>query len=345
MYLTARNRGRWSLPLGTHHRMDEGYSLMNVGKQAGGAASTTMRDRLAAWRELLDLCGRKATRKRVHALRVVTLRLQAELDRDLADLPRASHQAQAILRFSKQAEKLRRALGPVRELDVWIGKLRGLRASLKETGDYVPRSTQETVRGIDRLEERLKRRRSDAEKRLEAAIDKQGSHLVKASEDVVAGLSDFVFGPGAGIAGELVTHFRAVQADFPAFDEGNLHEFRKRIKTVRYLAEIHAGANRASAQIASQMKKAQSAIGEWHDWQALAHEVRHGHRAKSKALAQLLDTLTAESFEAAVSTVHLISARMLGEGTAQVEAMHVEDRKPPVRSDSSPLADLSKKLA
>ena len=317
---------------------------MNIGKQAGETASTTMRDRLAVWRELLDLCGRKATRKRVHALRVITLRLQAELDRDLADLPRASHQAQAILRFLKHAEKLRRALGPVRELDVWIGKLHGLRASLCETENYIPRSMQETVRGIDRLEERLKKKRSSAEKRLEGAIDRRGSHLVKASEDVVAGLSDFVFGPGSGIAGELVTRFRAVRADFPAFDEGNLHEFRKRIKTVRYLAEIHSGADRASAQIASQMKKAQSAIGEWHDWQALAHEVRHGHHAKSKALAELLDTLSAESFDAAVSTVHTVSARMLSEGT-EAQALHIEGRKPPLRVDHSLRADLNTKLA
>src|SRR6201987_2050290 len=136
-------------------------------------AASTMHDRHAAWGELLDLCRRKATRKRVHALRVVTLRMQAELERDLTDLPHASHQAQAILGFLKQAEKLRQALSPVRELDVWIAKLRGLRASLSETGAYVPRSMQESIRGIDRLEARLKKKRSNADKKLVAAIEKR----------------------------------------------------------------------------------------------------------------------------------------------------------------------------
>ena len=324
--------------------MDQGYSLMSSRKQSGGEVSATMRDRLAEWRQLLERCGRKATRKRVHALRVVTLRMQAELERDLADLPRASHQAQAILRFLKQAEKLRRALGPVRGLDVWIGKLRGLRASLSETGDYVPRSMQECIGGIARLEDRLAKRRHTAERKLVSEIGKLGGHLVKASEDVVKELSDFVFGEEAGIALELAARFRAVQAEFPTFDEGNLHEFRKRIKAVRYLAEIHAGANRACAQIAAQMKKVQSAIGEWHDWQELGREAHHGRRSKSKPLAELLETVSAESFEKALSTVHSVAARMQ-ERAEETGNLRIEDRKLPARAGLGPLADLNKKLA
>jgi len=320
---------------------------MNSGKRVEESAPTSVRGRLAQWRQLLERCGRKATRKRVHALRVVTLRLQAELECDLADLPRASHQAQAILRFGKRAEKLRQALGPVRELDVWIGKLRGLRGSLNKTDEYVPRSMRECVGGIDRLEERLKKKRIVAEKRLVAAINKPGrlgGRLVKASEDVEQSLSDHIFGADAGIAEELAARFRAVRAEFSTFSEENLHEFRKRIKMVRYLAEIHAGANRATAQIASQMKKVQSAIGEWHDWQDLGREAHHGH-TKSKPLAELLDTVTAESFETALSTVHAISAQMQGEDPVQDQDLHPEVRKISAHGDLTLLADLNKKLA
>lgn len=318
---------------------------MNSGKRLEKPGLTSVRDRLAQWRQLLERCGHKATRKRVHALRVVTLRVQAELERDLADLPRASHQAQAILRFGKRAEKLRQALGPVRELDVWIGKLRGLRGSLNTADEYVPRSTHECVRGIDRLEARLKMKRIVAGKRLVAAISKLSGRLIKASEDVEQSFSDYIFSEDAGIAGELAARFRAVRAEFSTFDEENLHEFRKRIKTVRYLAEIHAGANRASAQIALQMKKVQSAIGEWHDWQELGREAHHVHRAKSKPLAELLDTVTAESFDTAVSTVHTVSARMHGEDTGQDVVLQPKDRKLPARGDYGPFADLDKKLA
>jgi CHAD domain-containing protein len=318
---------------------------MNNRKRLGGAASTTMRNRLAAWQELLALCGRKVTRKRVHALRVVTLRMQAELERDLAELPHASHQAQAILRFSKQAEKLRQALSPVRELDVWIGKLRKLRASLSETGAYVPRSMQESIRGIDRLEARLKKKRTNAEKKLLSAIEKRGGHLVQASEDVDKSLSDSVFGADAAIAAELISRFRAVRAEFPTFDEENLHDFRKRIKTVRYLAELHAGADRACAQVAQQVKKMQSSIGEWHDWQELGREALHGRHAKNKPLAELLSSVTAESFESAIATIDNISARMLGESMTPARALHDEPSKPPARSEQIYNTDLDKKLA
>jgi CHAD domain-containing protein len=331
--------------MGEHHRMVEGYRLMNSRTQSGRVASATMHDRLIAWRELLDLCGRKATRKQVHALRVVTLRLQAELGRDLTDLPRASHQAQAILRFGKQAEKLRAELGPVRELDVWIGKLRGLRASLSDTGDYVPRSMHDWIDGIDRLEEQLKQKRINAGKKLLAVIKKRGEHFVAASEEVDGALSEHVFGNEPGIAQELAARFGAVRAEFSTFDEENLHEFRKRIKTVRYLAEIHADADRACAHIAAQMKKVQSAIGEWHDWQELGREALHERHAKNKALAELLHTVTAESFEVAVSTVLSISARLLGEGTAPAKALHIEGRKPPEHSDHSSHTDLDQQLA
>jgi CHAD domain-containing protein len=306
---------------------------MNSKKQLEGAASKTLRDRLAEWRELLDLCERKATRKRVHALRVVTLRMQAELERDLAEIPHASHQAQAILRFSKQAEKLRQALSPVRELDVWIGKLRKLRASLSVTGMYVPRSTEESLLGIDRLETRLKRRRSSAEKKLVAAIEKRGGHLVRASEDAEGVLAHNVAGTEAGMAEELVSRFRAVRADFSALDEENLHEFRKRIKTVRYLAELHAVDDRACAHFASQMKKMQSSIGEWHDWQELASEALHGRQAKDKSLAELLNSIAAESFEAAVATVRDIAARILDEARPPANRLHIEHRKLPVRDE------------
>ena len=304
-----------------------------------------MLDRLAEWRKLLEECRHKPTRKRVHALRVVTLRLQAEFEHDLAELPHASHQAQAILRFGKQAEKLRGALGPVRELDVWIGKLRGLHTSLSRCGEYVPRSTHESVRGIERLEDRIKRKRRSAEKKLVAEIEKRGERLVKAAEEIEAALAEYVFGKESGIAEELIASFRAVRAEFSSLDEANLHEFRKRIKTVRYLAEMRAAVDPAIGQIATQMKKLQSAIGEWHDWQALAQEARGGHHAKSKALAELLETVARESFETALSTVNGVTGRLLGEGKSQDEASQLTASKLPARSDHGLVAQLDKKLA
>lgn len=300
-----------------------------------------MHDRLGEWRQLVDRCGRKPTRKRVHALRVVTLRLQAQLEFDLSELPRASHQAQAILRFGKQGEKLRKALGPVRELDVWVGKLQGLRASLAETAGYVPQSTHECIRQIERLELRLKERRKRLEKKLTAAIEKRKENFAGAAEEIDGAVDERLIESGSNAASVIRTRFAEVVKDFPAFDAENLHDFRKCLKMVRYLAELHAS-DPACAQMAAQMQKVQSAIGEWHDWQALAQEARHGRRAKRADLAELLETLGAESFESALAACHSITARLVGEAA---KASDVTGRKPPARSGKDEPEEETRKLA
>ena len=148
--------------------------------------------------------------------------------------------------FGKQGEKLRESLGPVREFDVWIGKLLALRTSLSEKTDYVPRSTRECIRQIERLEERLNKKRRSAGEKLIREIEKRRDDLVEAGDavDEAAGERSHEMDPN--FAPVILREFAIVAADFPAFDEENLHDFRKRIKKVRYLAEIH-GAERGRA--------------------------------------------------------------------------------------------------
>lgn len=325
------------------NRGSEGYSLVNSPKQPVAIEPATLRDRLSNWQELLDRCRRKPTRKRVHALRVVTLRLQAELERTVSDLPSASHQAQAILNFDKQAEKLRQALGRVRELDVWIGKLRGLRASLTQTAGYVPRSTRDCVRQIEQLEEHLKENRQAAEKKLLAEIARRNNQLAKVGKEAAAAVEDRHGVPDPRAFEMILAQFARVAAEFPALDAENLHEFRKRIKTVRYLAEISA-ADPACSRLAGQMKKLQSAIGEWHDWDALVREIPQGRRVRNSHLSELLRAIAAETFIEATSTCHSITARLLAGAPERVEPSSVPVRKSPAQSDGVvAAADLKKR--
>ena len=298
---------------------------MNSTGQAGGRASQSLRDRVSVWRKLVERCGKKPTRKRVHALRVITLRIQAEVEHEVSELPHASHQAQAMLRFGKQAEKLRAALGSVRELDVWIGKLQVLRESLSKTTEYVPRSTRDTVRQIERLEERLTRRRRTAGQKLLADIEKRRQVLMDVADDLHQTASDGDDAMHGSDAATILKEFAAVAADFPTFDEENLHDFRKRIKKVRYVAEI-CGRNPECGRIAAQMKKLQSAIGDWHDWQVLARTALRGKHAKDLELKELLDSLAAEAFEAALAVCHGAMVRMGSFGSECV-------RKLPVRGE------------
>lgn len=314
---------------------------MNSRKRWNGAGSITAYGRIAAWRQLLDRCQRKPTRKRVHALRVVTLRLQAQLETELAELPRAARPAKAILAFSRQAEKLRKALGPVRELDVWIGKLRGLRARLAEPGVYVPRSTRACVRQLEQFESQLKQSRRPLEKKLIAAIEKRIDNLSVRADVIGADLAGHATSNGLNAASTIRTRFAEIAKSFPAFDQENLHEFRKRIKLIRYIAELHQG-DAASAQIAAQMKKLQSAIGEWHDWQALARRVRRGCSRRNDA-AELLEAIAAESLEAALTTSRSITSRLLAEDAPAPHPAPV--RKPPQRADHDQSEAAAKKIA
>ena len=285
---------------------------MKAGKSSGSAPS--LQDRLAEWAGLLDGCGRKPTRKRVHALRVMTLRLQAELERDAADLPSASHQVQTILRFSKQSARLRQALGRVRELDVWISKLRGLRASLTETMHYVPRSMRDCTRQIERLETRLKDNRRSCERKLVAEIERRHAQLESAAEEAGAAVEERTGSTDPHAFEVVFGRFAEIATEFSSLNEENLHDFRRRIKTVRYLAEISQG-DAACARLAAQMQKLQSAIGEWHDWQVLAHKVSAKPGGK-EYLAELLQNIAQESFEAALETCQSAIARLLATNPA-----------------------------
>jgi CHAD domain-containing protein len=308
---------------------------MNGAKPSSGDKLTGLRARLAEWCELLNRCGRKPTRKRVHVLRVVTLRMQAELANSVEGLPSASHQVHAILDFGGQSEKLRHALGRVREIDVWIGMLQRLRTSMSETTGYIPRSTRDCIRQMEQLEEHLGRKRRSNEKTLVAEIEKRRDALLSIVEEV----RETVGGHGDPHPFEqILARFAAATADFPALDRGNLHEFRKRIKTVRYLAEL-SPADAACSRLAVQMKKVQTTIGEWHDWDSLAQAVPRWKHLKNAQLAELLDTIAAESFEAAIATCHNATARLVRAKEPQnATATPSPRRKPPARAPQDPVA-------
>jgi CHAD domain-containing protein len=267
-----------------------------------------------AWRQSLELCGQKPSRKRVHSLRVATLRLQAGLEHWLRTQEPGPPDARAVKRWSEQGKKLRRALRPVREADVYLSKLASLHnpSAVPEEGQ-LPLSPR-CLRQIGKLEQRLAQKRQTAEKKLIARLEDRRERLGRLSQEMEAALAPpapFRWGCSASEISGLVA---GLAGEFSSLDSGNLHAFRKRIKKVRYLAGISAVPLPTTGRQAV-LKRIQAAAGEWHDWHVLAEEAGRVFRGrKAGGLVQLLETLASKSLEEALgvcrhSMAHLLKRR------------------------------------
>jgi hypothetical protein len=115
-------------------------------------------------------------------------------------------------------------------------------------------------------------------------------------------------GRSTSVVGELLA---ALEAEFPQLEEANLHDFRKRVKQVRSLAEIAApGDAQAHAQAAA-LKKMQVATGQWRDWQVLAAKADN---AKSAELAELLEAKAGQALGKALGQCRRLLAKLRERG-------------------------------
>src|ERR1700744_427450 len=133
------------------------------------------------WRELLSECGEKPTRKRVHGLRVATLRLKAEVDFRFLDQDAETLAGDAAKIWKKHAAKLRKALSPVRDTDIHLEMLAKMRGAKGAKGNE-SRLTPECVREIEKVEDRFREKRASAAKELLTEIDDRLKPLERSSK-------------------------------------------------------------------------------------------------------------------------------------------------------------------
>ncbi len=232
----------------------------------------------------------------VHRLRTGSRRLQAMLEATLRENPGLALQepAQAWLR---QLKRIRRAAGPVRDLDVhrklledWIGKN--------------PANPEE-----EKLDTWLKQER----KRLAHNIQKQSR---KKQEGLAARQADFLAAFGrkplkrksrAADSVALEAFMRAADS-MPWLDAENLHDFRKATKKARYIAE-----SGPDEEVAKALKRIQDAIGEWHDWLCLSQEAKSALGDGAPDLTRAFEHEVERHFAAAMKTTQTIRARLTGE--------------------------------
>ncbi|HTB96455.1 MAG TPA: CHAD domain-containing protein [Terracidiphilus sp.] len=281
------------------------------------AGQPAWQENIEAWREALKRCGRRPGRKRVHAMRVTTVRLQAPVEVWLQEQTMDDAAGRAARHWMKQAEKLRKILSPVRDLDVLLQILRGMRSPQAGEIAELCRAGRACLREMDTLERRLERKRASAEKRFSAMIAKKQN----AFDEAGVGLAKLFCGAEVsrsidttaailGIMGGLELEASMLTAE-------TLHEFRKRAKTARYLAEISQSSDAMAKAQAALLKKIQNKVGIWHDWLTLAEIAESELGAGGgDGLVPLLRSLEERSLEKALGESRRLAGELgrLGEG-------------------------------
>jgi CHAD domain-containing protein len=211
----------------------------------------------------LEACRVQPEEKAVHRLRTTTRRLEALLN---IVKRRRNGGRELGLRIDKALQALRpvrRAAGPVRDMDVQRGLLDGLlktagaamlvaeRGGLKEEGE--------------KLQAKLKKSRKGAATELSAVI---GDVDVKDLERISLLQTDISKVKWMSLLKDAQAVERRGARRLHAADPESLHAYRKSSKSARYLAEMEEGSAPAE-QFAKRMKGVLDAIGSWHDWMLL----------------------------------------------------------------------------
>lgn len=286
---------------------------------------------LESWRDLLTACNSKPTRKRVHLLRVATLRLQAQVHYWLERREPADAAVLVARRWNKLARQLRRALGAVRAFDVHLANLAKVRATLTTPSGYEPRSCRTALHQIEALQNRLKRNRKTASKDLIETLVSRYDRLQHAAAEMAAAPALQRPLVPAISSSRLSDMLNSVLSAFPRLDAQSLHDFRKQLKSVRYLAEV-AASGAAARELTAAVKSMQSAIGEWHDWEELASEAKRMFGDEGD-LTELLITLVEESLARALTLCKSTAHEILPATPADAPAL--PPRKPVRRAEAS----------
>jgi CHAD domain-containing protein len=268
---------------------------------------------LEIWRTFLAQCARKPSRRSVHALRSLTLRLQVELEHSLRKQAANSAAARAFQHWSKDGKKLRKALEPVRDADVHLARLKSLRNTTGEASEGEKQLSHRCIREIDKLEDRLRQQRKVRVNKLMDAIDARGKRLNGFSKELEAALAPHMPSRMHSTAPEALRIFAKLTSELSNLDAGNLHAYRKRLKQARYLVEISAMADPLAKRLAAAFKRIHYAAGEWHDWQELAKKagrVLSGH-GEQDGLIPVLETLAEKALHRALGQCRRTETRYL----------------------------------
>ncbi len=318
----AQNSGRRG-----RQAMSTGLLPFPEAAQPGGGPQPDWQRQLGEWRGLIAACEQKPGRKRVHALRVSTLRLQAELEYWVPAGKAGNPTTRAVQRWSRQAKKLRRMLGPVRAADVSAQKLERLGETVAKGGPDA-QCGDKCRRQLKRVEERYSEQRRRAAKRLLTELEARRARLNRCSMELESALAEH---PASRSAEVVRREIVGLVTEFAELNGETLHLFRKRIKTARYLADVCAAADPVACRDAAILGRMQVAVGEWHDWDVLAARLSGSKGKRDGELPELLETLAARSLKKALKVCGRMTERLVRHGMTEETAEPPAIPKKPVR--------------
>ena len=257
--------------------------------------------RIDDWRQALERCTQKPGKKRVHAMRVSTLRLHAPLEVWLRERAVEDAAGGAARKWIKQADKLRRLLSSVRDLDVLLDLMSTMQSQDAEGVAAQCRAGESCLRELGKLEKRLKRERASAKDDFVGAIEKKMRAFGAAGDSLREAFDGPHVGKAIDASAALRETLKGLVQDAPGLGPETLHDFRKRAKMARYLAEIVERHEPIAKRAAVLLKKIQSTVGEWHDWDTLADTAERLLKpGKKSELFSVIRTLSERSFENAL---------------------------------------------
>lgn len=207
------------------------------------------------------VCMADTTPHAVHKLRTESRRIEAQLDllHNLKGVPPYRTKAAKVMR---QLEKLRKAAGVVRDLDV----------QQKLIEDHLPNDSIAAREDRDELQKICRKARKRAARELQELLANRRKKITKRLEKLLSALE-----PAEDLRVQPAELLRLAESKFRGThaliirnpSDEHLHGIRKAAKLARYQAELAPGSPQAKL-FAKRYKSLQEAGGHWHDWLDLA---------------------------------------------------------------------------
>ncbi len=267
--------------------------------------------------EALVACRADAGKHAAHKLRTGTRKLEAVLRKTLEDHKGAGQLHKTAKKAERRLKRIRKAAGPVRDLDVHRELAEELHTQALSSVDKASRDL--LGKEYNELHRSLRKKRKQAAAKLENMLQKQEVGVESALEKVTDSLAQLsAAGPPA-----VETAFQWTQASsLPLLDPGadsfedELHGYRKRTKAARYIAGLQQTSAQAR-QLAERLKKMQDSIGRWHDLMLLTEEAT-GLLGKRSVLSSIVRSQRDEALQAATRSVNHGGRKRLPRGSKAV---------------------------